>query len=354
MSRAQRKIDHLRGAMNSGLSEHSGLEDIRFVHQSVSEVNTGDISLEAKVGELVFSSPVFINAMTGGGGDATEKINAALAEAAAELNIPVAVGSQMSAIKDPAERRSYEVVRKSNPNGLVFANVGSEASSAQAMECIDMLQADAIQIHLNVIQELVMPEGDRDFTGTLERIRLISEACSIPVIVKEVGFGMSRESAGLLYDAGAAVIDAGGFGGTNFSRIENERRKKQMTFFNDWGIPTACSVAEVASVDTDKPVFASGGIRSAMDIAKCLALGASAAGMAGQMLKWVEQGGTACVVENIRHVEEELKWIMTALGIKDVQSFLRVPVVISGHTYHWLAERGIKTEVFSRRSLLDG
>lgn len=140
--------------------------------------------------------------MTGGGGQTTLEINRALARAAAETNIPVAVGSQMSALKDPGERPSYEVVRKENQKGLVFANLGSEATVEQAQRAVDMIEADMLQIHLNVIQEIVMPEGDRSFSGRLRRIEEICSTVGVPVSVKEVGFGMSRETAAKLFEAG--------------------------------------------------------------------------------------------------------------------------------------------------------
>ncbi|WP_026689465.1 type 2 isopentenyl-diphosphate Delta-isomerase [Alteribacter aurantiacus] len=351
MSRAKRKVDHIEGALLSGQARHSGFDDISFVHQSLPNTDSSAIQLDTKIGELTTSSPIFINAMTGGGGGATEEINGALAEAASELNIPIAVGSQMSALKDPSERRTYETVRKYNKNGIVFGNVGSEATVDQAKDCVDMLEADALQIHLNVIQELVMPEGDRTFEGALSRIEAICKQVDVPVIVKEVGFGTSSESARKLVDAGVSIIDAGGFGGTNFSLIENQRREHKMTFFNDWGIPTASSIAEVVNVCPDKVILASGGIQSALDIAKCLALGANSCGMAGQVLKWVKQGGADEVVHRIQHVQKELRWIMTALGITQTSSFRHVPIVISGHTHHWLNERGIDTTQFSRRSM---
>ncbi|RNA69125.1 type 2 isopentenyl-diphosphate Delta-isomerase [Alteribacter keqinensis] len=349
MSRAKRKADHLRGALQSGQAGESGFDDITFVHQSLPDVNTSSIQLETEIGELTISSPIFINAMTGGGGKATEVINSSLAEAARELNIPIAVGSQMSALKDPEERRTYETVRKNNPDGIVIGNVGSEASVDQAQSCVDMLEADALQIHLNVIQELVMPEGDRNFEGALSRIETICKEVSVPVIVKEVGFGTSMESARKLSDAGVSVIDAGGFGGTNFSMIENQRRKKDMSFFNEWGIKTAASIAEVKYACPEIPVLSSGGIRTAMDIAKSLALGASACGMAGRILKWVKDGGTQEVLDQVILLQEELRWIMTALGINNVHSFQKVPFVISGETHHWLKERGIDTKHFSIR-----
>lgn len=135
----------------------------------------------------------------------------------------------MSALKDPSERLSYEIVRKENPNGLIFANLGSEATAAQAKEAVEMIGANALQIHLNVIQEIVMPEGDRSFSGALKRIEQICSRVSVPVIVKEVGFGMSKASAGKLYEAGAAAVDIGGYG-EQISKIENLRRQRQISF----------------------------------------------------------------------------------------------------------------------------
>ncbi|MDP4102305.1 MAG: type 2 isopentenyl-diphosphate Delta-isomerase, partial [Bacillota bacterium] len=236
MTRAERKRQHINHALSIGQKRETGLDDITFVHVSLPDLALEQVDISTKIGELSSSSPIFINAMTGGGGKLTYEINKSLARAASQAGIPLAVGSQMSALKDPSERLSYEIVRKENPNGLIFANLGSEATAAQAKEAVEMIGANALQIHLNVIQEIVMPEGDRSFGGALERIEQICSHVSVPVIVKEVGFGMSKASAGKLYEAGAAAIDIGGYGGTNFSKIENLRRQRQISFFNSWGI----------------------------------------------------------------------------------------------------------------------
>ena len=195
------------------------------------------------------------------------------------------------ALKDPAERKTYEIVRKHNPNGMVFGNLGSEATVQQARDAVEMIEADALQIHLNVIQELTMPEGDRDFRGALERIQHIAENISVPVIVKETGFGISKEAAYSLSRSTISAIDIGGFGGTNFSKIENQRRKRMLDFFDDWGIPTAISIAGDAILHSDKPILASGGIQNSLDIVKSLGLGASAVGMAGVILKQLLETG---------------------------------------------------------------
>jgi isopentenyl-diphosphate delta-isomerase len=349
VSRAKRKIDHIQHALNTGQLRENGFDDVMFLHQSLPDTAVHHIDLHTEIGELVLSSPIFINAMTGGGGTETVKINEALSSAAAECGIPLAVGSQMSAIRDASERPSYEVVRKVNQQGLLFANLGSEATPDQAKTAIDMIEANAIQIHLNVVQELVMPEGDRDFSGALKRISAIAEASEVPVIVKEVGFGMNREAAEKLRDAGVTAIDVGGFGGTNFAKIENERRSRLLSYFNDWGIPTAVSIAELKSTVKGISILGSGGIQNAMDIAKAISLGASSAGMAGFFLKILIEDGYDALVSEIKTVQDDLRMIMTALGAVSISHLQNAPVIISGLTHHRLNERNIDTKYFSNR-----
>ena len=291
MTRAERKLDHIKHALSTGQSRATWLDDIRFVHQALPDSSWENVSLHTRIGELVFGSPFFINAMTGGGGAKTTELNSQLARISREMNIPMAVGSQMAAIKNPEEIATYSTVRKENPNGLIFANLGSEASLDQAKRAVDMLEANALQIHLNVIQELTMPEGDRDFKGALNRIEQLVNELNVPVIVKETGFGISREAAMKLQSINVAAIDVGGFGGTNFAAIENERRKRKLAYFNDWGVPTAAALIETSNLNSNIPVLASGGIQHALDMVKCLSLGASAIGLAGRVLKTLVEEG---------------------------------------------------------------
>lgn len=347
--RAQRKIEHIQHALSTGQQLTNGLDDITFVHQSLPNLSVNDIDLSSKVGELFLSSPLLINAMTGGGGEDTRIINEALSKAAGETKIAVAVGSQMSALKDKNERPSYEVMRKVNPNGIIFANLGSEATVEQAKMAVDMLGANALQIHLNVVQELVMPEGDRDFTNALKRIEYITKSISIPVIVKEVGYGINREIASKLQEVGISAIDVGGYGGTNFSKIENLRRQRVLSYFNQWGISTAASIAEVRSLNQDISIIGSGGIQNALDVAKAIALGSSMVGVAGYFLKIFIEKGYEDLVQEITNMLEDLAIIMTALGVKTVKELQQAPLVISGQTHHWLTERGIDTAKYSRK-----
>lgn len=347
--REQRKQEHINHALTTGQLRLHGFDDIQLIHQSLPGTALEEIEIGTSIGELNLSSPLFINAMTGGGGERTKEINALLAEVANECNLAIGVGSQMAAIKDRSQEDTYKVIRKKNPNGIVFANLGSEATVEAAERAIDMIQADALQIHLNAIQELVMPEGDRDFRQALFNIEKIAAKINVPLIVKEVGFGMSKETVKSLSDAGVNIVDVGGFGGTNFSAIENMRRDYSISFMNEWGIPTACSLAEVTQTSPFIEVIASGGIQTSLEVAKAIALGASACGFAGYFLKILINEGAERLINEINHLHNELKMIMTALGTRKISHLKKSPIIISGQTHHWLNERGINTHSYSNR-----
>ncbi|WP_026584969.1 type 2 isopentenyl-diphosphate Delta-isomerase [Bacillus sp. J33] len=351
MSRSKRKWDHIHHALATGQKSLAGFEDIAFIHQSLPDTFLDQADIGTSIGELLLSSPIFINAMTGGGGERTVQINRDLAAAARMTGLAMAVGSQMSALKDPGEIESYRIVRKENPKGIIFGNLGSEATVDQAKAAVDMIEASALQIHLNVVQELTMPEGDRDFRGALKRIEQIVRHSEVPVIVKEVGFGMNKETVSLLSSVGVTAVDVGGFGGTNFSQIENARRDRLLSFFDEWGIPTAASIAEAVSEESDIAIIASGGIQTSVEIAKALAVGAEAAGMAGYFLKVLIKEGLESLIEEINTIHTELKMIMAALGATNIKQLQQAPLIISGNTHHWLTERRIDTKSYSQRRI---
>ncbi len=349
VSRSKRKWDHIQYALETGQKRLTGFDDIKFVHQSLPGSNLDSINLQTEIGELSLSSPIFINAMTGGGGEKTYRINRELAIAARETGSAIAVGSQMAALKDPAEKRTYKVVREMHPDGIILANLGSEATVGQAKAAIDMIKADGIQIHLNVVQELTMPEGDRNFEGALERIMDIQRSVDVPVIVKEVGFGISAETAARLLSSGLNYVDVGGFGGTNFAEIENKRRNRLLSFFENWGIPTAASIIEARTASAELSIVASGGIQTSLDLVKSLALGANGAAFAGYFLKTLMEHGTEGLIEEIQSIKDEMAVIMTALGVNKIDDLDNVPLIISGETHHWLVQRGIDPKVFANR-----
>jgi isopentenyl-diphosphate Delta-isomerase len=350
MKRTSRKKDHIQFALETGQSGQNGLEDVRFVPNCIPQSKFDEISLATVFGGLSLSSPIIINAMTGGA-EETFEINRRLALLAKEKNLAMAVGSQMAAIKDPKVANSYSIVRKMHPNGVIIANLGSEATVEQANQAVEMIQADALQLHLNVVQELIMPEGDRDFRGVLERISNIVNGLRCPVIVKEVGFGLSIESANQLLKTGIRALDIGGAGGTNFAMIENKRRQLPLEMLNDWGMTTSESLLEMSLLSSPLDIMATGGIIDGLQVAKAIALGATAVGMAGFFLRLVTQFTEAEALDASDHLLNQLRVVMTALGAITTEDLRQCPLVISGDTYHWAIQRGIDCKIYSRRSI---
>jgi len=346
--RISRKMEHVHYALELGQSGQQGLSDVKLVHNCLPETSTDQIALTTVIGDLILSSPIFINAMTGGA-EETERINRDLAIVARERGLAMAVGSQMSALKNSEVAPSYQVVRRENPRGIVLANLGSEASVEQALRAVDMIEANALQIHLNVMQELIMPEGDRNFAGMLDRIAAIVNRVEVPVIVKEVGFGIPKDNAKQLHDIGVRVLDVGGSGGTNFAAIENARRSAALAWLNDWGTPTSIALLEALSVFPRGAVIASGGITNALEAAKALALGASAVGMAGAFLKVLRAEGIDALLRFVDELEQGLILIMTALGAETVSQLWERPLVITGETAEWCQARGIDLTDYALR-----
>lgn len=291
---------------------------------------------------------MLINAMTGGHPDVKD-INAGLGAAAARTGLAIAVGSQRAALEKPGVRDTYQVVRKNNPGGVVLANLNAQCSCQDALDAVEMLQADGIQLYLNAAQELSMAEGDVDFTGLLENISHLVDRLPVPVIVKEVGFGMSRETAGFLIAAGAKHIDIGGRGGTNFAAIEEKRQDESSGFLIDWGIPTAASLLEIAPLAGDVKIIASGGIRSAGDVAKTLVAGASLAGIARPFLQVLVEKSVPGLVDYIRALKQGLRSIMMLLGARAIAQMPGKQMVITGHTAEWLGRRGVDVNQYARR-----
>lgn len=353
MDRSTRKWQHIQHALATGQSGKQGMEDVRFLPNSLPNICYGNINLSGSLSTFRLSSPILINAMTGGSKQ-TMEINRSLAILAREKDLAMAVGSQMAALRDPALTNSYTVVRDENPNGVVFANVGAEATVDQACAAVDMLRVDALQIHLNVMQELLMPEGDRNFTGYLRNIEKIAKAIPVPLIVKEVGFGMTRQTIQKLANAGAAMIDVGGFGGTNFAKVENKRRQQPLGMFEDWGLTTVQSLLEAGECQMSAvSLIASGGIRNGLEIGKAIALGADAVGMAGRILQLVQTRTLAECCLAIDEWHHELRILMTALGTETLAQLKLVPFTIMGETGEWAELLGIDRHKYASRGRYD-
>ena len=352
MTRKSRKLDHLRQALvlDDGPAD-AGFADLTLVHNCLPEMNSDDVTLATRCAGLPLQHPLIINAMTGGAAALTE-VNGRLAEVAKQTGAVMAVGSQFAALEFPEVADSFKVVRKINPTGIVWANIGAYATVDAAKRVVDMLAADALQIHLNAAQEISMPEGDADFRGWLRRIEQMVHQLSVPVIVKETGCGMGMEQIRMLSAVGVAAVDIGGAGGTNFLAIENFRTGQKLSQdLLAWGIPTAVSALEAIEVlppTTD--LIVSGGVRTPLDAAKALAIGAAAVGIAAPLLRLTEQSDVAAAVLWLEQYLKTLKKLALLLGRQSVAELRSQPMVIGGKTSAWLSARGIAVDKYARRN----
>ncbi|WP_018658945.1 type 2 isopentenyl-diphosphate Delta-isomerase [Allofustis seminis] len=333
-------------------AETSSFSNIRFVPQSLPAFDVLDISLTTSFLGMKQPLPYFINAMTGGS-EWTKHVNQKLAQVAKALQIPMALGSLSAALKDESVADSYTIVRQIYPDGVILANLGAGCTAESAQKAIDLIQADALQIHLNVAQELVMPEGDRHFKKWKQNILEIIDAIDRPIIVKEVGFGMSRQTIEWLDKAGVAAIDISGRGGTNFAQIENYRRKKQqladLSSFETWGLTTPEALLEANEVQPHAQIIASGGIKSPLDIIKALALGADAVGISGKILHLAIKDPQHAI--DILHEwnEELIKW-MVLLNAQAPKALHQTDLIFEGDLLNWCNHRAIQTKNYSFRS----
>ena len=277
--REQRKNEHVEIAMAQSDAPQSDFDRVRFVHHSIPNINVDEVDLTSRTTDFDMTYPIYINAMTGGS-EWTKQINAKLAVVARETGLAMAVGSTHAALRNPKMAESFSIARQTNPEGIIFSNVGADVPVDKAVEAVSLLDAQALQIHVNAPQELVMPEGNREFSTWLDNVATIVQRVDVPVIIKEVGFGMSKELYKDLIDVGVTYVDVSGKGGTNFVTIENERRSnKDMDYLANWGQSTVESLLESSAYQDSLNVFASGGVRTPLDVVKSLALGAKAVGM---------------------------------------------------------------------------
>lgn len=345
-----RKDEHLSLAKAFHKERTNDFDQIRFVHQSFAELSFEAVDISSQFLGFIFPQPFYINAMTGGSQRAKE-INQQLGIIAKETGLLTAVGSVSAALKDASLSDTYQMMRKENPNGKIFANIGAGLSVDVAQRAVDLLEADGLQIHVNIPQELVMPEGDRDFNGWLDSIEAIVSALCVPVIVKEVGFGMSSETMEELVWRGVKAVDVSGQGGTSFTQIENARReKRELRFLDDWGQSTVISLLEATNWQHDLTILASGGIRNSLDIVKALSLGAKSVGVAGTILNQLMTNGLEETIRLIHQWEEELKLLYTMLGKQNTLALTTTDLIFSSEISHWCESRGIPYHHFAKRS----
>lgn len=318
-----RKADHIRINLEEDVrsSITTGFERLRFVHQALPEINLEEIHLEQQLFGRQVRLPVLISSMTGGTLQAGH-LNRILAEAAQVTGVAMGLGSQRAMLEHAELVETFQV-RRYAPDILLFANLGAvqlnyNYTIDHCRRAVDLAGADALILHLNALQEAVQPEGDTRFAGLLAKIEQVCKALPVPVIAKEVGWGISAQAARRLADAGVQAVDVAGAGGTSWSqvemyRIKDQRKARVAAAFRNWGIPTADSIRMVREAVPGMLIFASGGLRDGVDIAKGIALGAVLGGMAGPFLKAANVGPEE-VVETIGEITAELRIAMFAAG----------------------------------------
>ncbi len=331
----QRKDDHIKINLERDVRSAltTGLEKIHFTHEALPELNLDEVDTSLTLFGKRLKAPILVSSMTGGTEDAGD-INMRLARAAQECGIAMGVGSQRAAIEKPGLAASFQV-RRAAPEILLFANLGAVQlnygySVDECRKAVEMIEADALYLHLNPLQEAVQHGGDGNWKGLAKKIETLCKTLPMPVIAKEVGWGISEKTARILAECGVSAIDVAGAGGTSWSQVEMYRapdeflRNLAATFIG-WGIPTAESIQAVKRAAPGLTVFASGGLKDGLDIAKCIALGASLGGMAGQFLK-AAAVSTDNAIEMIRLTQRQLQVTMFCAGAGDIQSLQELPL----------------------------
>jgi len=332
---SSRKADHIKINLEQDVKSavRTGLERYRFIHEAVPDLNLEDVDLTQEIFGKKVQAPILISSMTGGTPEA-ERINLTLAGAAQQAGIGMGLGSQRAAIEHPELVRTFQV-RRVAPDILLLANLGAvqlnyQYSVEDCRRAVDMIEADGLILHLNPLQEALQPEGDTHFMGLLGKIEQVCRQVGVPVVAKEVGWGISEATARRLANAGVSAIDVAGAGGTSWSqvemyRIQDEHLARVAAAFRDWGIPTADAIQMARRGAPGLLTFASGGLVNGIDIAKCIALGACMGGMAGPFLR------AAADIENVVAIIEEIRLeiqiAMFATGSANLQQLQQAALV---------------------------
>lgn len=333
----QRKSEHLRINLEKDVSFPrltTGLERYRFIHNALPEITLDEVDLTTSFLGRKLALPVLISSMTGGTSEA-QRINFHLAEGAQAAGIAMGLGSLRAAIEAPHLADTFRV-RPLAPDILLLANLGAAQLNTgigpdECQHVVDLVDADALILHLNPLQEALQAHGDTNWRGLLQKIETVCNRLDVPVIAKEVGWGISGRVARQLVDAGVAVIDVAGAGGTSWSQVEmhrapTERLRRLCAQFADWGIPTADALLEVRTALPEIPVIASGGLRSGMDLAKVLALGADLGGLAGPFLKAANNSAEAvCNLAN--DIADTLRTVMFSIGVTSIKTLKGTPAL---------------------------
>ncbi len=338
----ERKLDHLSLCAEREVDYRSRstlLEHVELLHQALPELSWDEIDPSVELLGKRLAAPVYISGMTGGTAQA-EAVNRDLAIAAQSLGLAMGLGSQRPMLDDPALTRTYRV-RDLAPDILLFGNIGMvqarELPTQALVDLVGEVEADALCVHLNPAMELVQPGGDRDFRRGEETLTRLVAELGVPVVVKEVGSGLSRAAAARIRRAGVEHIDVAGGGGTSWVAVETLRAQGRARalgeLFWDWGIPTAAALLQVRGAGFT--VLASGGLRNGLDMARALALGAHAAGLAAPVLRAQREGGAAAVVDLLEECIEALRAAWLLCGCRTLEQLWEAPRVLTGELAQW-------------------
>ena len=365
----QRKAEHVSVALTRDVAalQAASWADVHFVHRALPEVDLDEIDTRARFLGRSLSFPLVISSLTGGHPDVAV-INARLASLAEEQGLAMGVGSQRAAIVNPALADTYAVVRRTAPSAFLMANIGAPQlidqprhaafTPDEARAAVSMIEANALIVHLNYLQEAAQPEGDRMARGALDALHHLTGTIDVPVVAKETGAGISYEQALALANAGVAAIDVGGAGGSSMAAMEAHRAHDRGDIqtaaigdlFRDWGIPTPISLVETIAGAPSLPAIATGGVRSGLDVARALALGATLVAMGFPFLKAASEGDAA-LRSFFEGVTAELRVAMQLAGARTLADLARAPLVVTGMTREWLDLRGFEKQVraYARR-----
>lgn len=354
----QRKAEHVQVSLAHDISapQSASWADIRLIHQALPEVDLDEIDTAVTYLGHPLRYPIFISSLTGGHPDVAI-INERLGAIAQDYGLAMGVGSQRAALVTPQLAETYSVTRSKAPDAFLIANVGAPQLVEQrgkpaftledARAAVQMIGANALAIHLNYLQEAAQPEGDRNARGALAGVRDIAAAVGVPIIAKETGAGVSYEQARRLARAGVGAIDVGGAGGSSMAAMEAQRAQDRGdrrasaigALYRDWGIATPIAVVEAHAGAPDLPITATGGVRSGLDAARALALGATLVGMGFPFLKAAAES-EAAVRDFLDQFLSELRTAMQLTGSATISALQRAPVIVTGATHDWLELRG--------------
>ncbi|WP_410217248.1 type 2 isopentenyl-diphosphate Delta-isomerase [Paracoccus sp. (in: a-proteobacteria)] len=352
---SRRKSDHLRivaegRGRQDGLA--TGFDAVRFVHAALPEIDLDRIDCQTTFLSHRLRAPLLVSAMTGGPEEA-ESINTHIAEACAELGIALSVGSQRIAVEDGGTAGLGRRLRAVAPGIPILGNLGAVQlnygfGADEARRAVDMIEADALILHLNPLQEAIQDGGNHDFSGLLKRIEALAATLPVPIGIKEVGAGLSASVAGRMLEAGVTILDVAGAGGTSWARVEAERGPERLQTlaapFHDWGIPTADALRAVAPLMMpERVLIGSGGVRHGLDVARAVRLGADLAGQAAQALP-AARDSTDALMRHFGDVIAQLRIAMFCTGSPDLAALRRAPLLLQGAADTWSQSTGLATD----------